>query len=216
MSQPERPLGFKSDVPNYRELRSQERRQAILEAAALLFREKGYHAVTIEEIAGSLKMTKGSLYHYIHGKEDLLYECNRAASLSFMKEANAVLEATVPPDVKLRRLLGVHVSRLIDDPYMSTLILRHVDAIPDHSRANLVEVREAVDDAYSQILREGMESGVFVKDSATILTFFILGACNDIVTWYRPGGGKGKDEITPLFVNMCLRAVLATPPDWEK
>lgn len=217
MSYPgERPLGFKPDVPSYRELRSQERRQEILEAAARLFREKGYHAVTIEEIAHSLKMTKGSLYHYIHGKEDLLYECNRAANAAFMREAEAILAAPLPPDEKLRCLLTIHLSMLIDDPCTAALILYHLDAIPEPVRTSIVEVRNAIDGVYKQILREGMEAGIFIQDSPTLLTYFLLGACNQIPRWYRPEGTMSKEEIVQFFVKMCLRATLVTPPAWKK
>lgn len=208
-----RPLGFKPDTPSYRELRSHERRQEILEAAARLFREKGYHAVTIEEIANALRMTKGSLYHYIHGKEDLLYECHRAASTVYMQEARAILATDDPPPEKLRRLLTFHLSRLIDDPTMSSLILRQRDAIPDQLRAQMIADSNAVDDVYKQILREGIEAGYFIDASPTFLAYFILGACNEIPTWYRPSGSKSKEEIIQFFVNMCMRSVLIKQPE---
>lgn len=208
MSYPqERPLGFKPDVPSYRELRSQERRQEILEAAARLFREKGYNAVTIEEIASSLKMTKGSLYHYIHSKEDLLYECNRAAISPLMAEAQAIVESNDAPDEKLRRIVTLHISRLIDDPYMASLILHHIDSIPKPLRTIMIELRNAYDSLIKRIVKEGIDKGVFVDASPTLVTYFLLGACNDLPTWYRPDGGKTKEEIIQFFVNMTLRAV---------
>lgn len=208
----ERPLGFKPDVPSYRELRSQERRQEILEAAARLFRERGYNAVTIEEIASSLRMTKGSLYHYIHGKEDLLYECNRAAITPLMAEAQAIVDSGEPPDEKLRRLIRLHVSRLIDDPYMASLILHHIDSIPKPIRTIMVELRNAYDTLVKRIISEGIAAKVFVDTSPTLVTYFLLGACNDLPTWYRPEGKKTREEIIDFFVEIALRAVRVTGP----
>ena len=47
--------------------------QEIITVAARLFKEKGYRATTLEDIAAAVGMLKGSLYYYIQSKEELLY-----------------------------------------------------------------------------------------------------------------------------------------------
>src|SRR4030095_6756503 len=47
--------------------------EAIIAAAASVFRTKGYHAATVQDIADEVGILKGSLYHHVKSKEDLLY-----------------------------------------------------------------------------------------------------------------------------------------------
>src|SRR5579883_2556775 len=60
---------------------NQARFDEVIDAASEVFREKGYLAATLQDIAGRLGMLKGSLYYYIDSKEDLLYEILRRAHL---------------------------------------------------------------------------------------------------------------------------------------
>src|SRR4030088_551773 len=55
----------------------QRRREEVLDAAALVFYQKGYDAATTEDIAGRLDMLKGSLYYYVESKDQLLFEIVR-------------------------------------------------------------------------------------------------------------------------------------------
>ena len=58
---------------SFREIRYDEKRRKILENAARIFAKKGYERASLEEIAGKLKLTKASLYHYIKSKEEMLF-----------------------------------------------------------------------------------------------------------------------------------------------
>jgi len=53
---------------------SAARGEEVYAAALRLFREKGYHATSMQDIAGAVGLYKGSLYHYIGGKQDLLLQ----------------------------------------------------------------------------------------------------------------------------------------------
>jgi AcrR family transcriptional regulator len=48
-------------------------REAIIEAAARVFQTKGYHAASVQDVADAVGILKGSLYHHIESKEELLY-----------------------------------------------------------------------------------------------------------------------------------------------
>ncbi len=63
-----------------------DKKQKIMEASVKLFSEKGYHATSIQQIADTLGIAKGSLYFYFNSKEDLLvYICKYYMNV-FVKE----------------------------------------------------------------------------------------------------------------------------------
>ena len=62
--------------PHVRDKR-ERRRAEILHAALRAFREQGYHATTLDDIAEHVGVRKTALYHYFPDKEAILYECHR-------------------------------------------------------------------------------------------------------------------------------------------
>ena len=53
--------------------RTTRKRIEIMKSAASVFRRRGYHGASVEEIAGALNMTKGNLYYYFKNKEEILF-----------------------------------------------------------------------------------------------------------------------------------------------
>jgi AcrR family transcriptional regulator len=70
-------------MPTFREIRFTEKKEKIFNKSAEIFAKKGYEKTTLEEIAAELKMTKGNVYHYFEGKENILFQSlMRAHSLA--------------------------------------------------------------------------------------------------------------------------------------
>ncbi len=65
--------------PPEREQQRETKRQAVLAAAAQLFNERGFHATSLDDIAGRLHVSKPTLYYYVKSKDDILLECVRHA-----------------------------------------------------------------------------------------------------------------------------------------
>src|SRR2546425_4304299 len=66
-----------------------ERSEEVYAAALRLFREKGYHATSMQDIAAAVGLYKGSLYHYIGGKQDLLVQVFERAMSTLLADAEA-------------------------------------------------------------------------------------------------------------------------------
>ena len=57
------------------EAQTEIKRDAVLQAAAILFNQKGYYATSLADVAARLQVTKTALYYYVDNKNDLLYQC---------------------------------------------------------------------------------------------------------------------------------------------
>src|SRR5207237_720702 len=76
-----------------------------------LFREKGYHATSMQDIATAVGLYKGSLYHYIGSKEDLLARVFERGMGVLLAEVERIAEdSTGGPSAQLRRIVEAHVS----------------------------------------------------------------------------------------------------------
>src|SRR5215470_2839337 len=89
---------------------SPDREEQVRAAALRLFKEKGYHATSMRDIAAAVGINKGSLYSYIKSKEDLLvpvFEQAQGVLLTEIEQINA--DASLSPTTRLKRAIHAHV-----------------------------------------------------------------------------------------------------------
>src|SRR3989338_3265098 len=84
-------------------------RLEILRGAAAAFRERGFHATRLEDVAAALGRTKGSLYYYFRSKEEILYFCQDHVLDGLLAAGRAAERNGRDPGAALERLLATHV-----------------------------------------------------------------------------------------------------------
>ncbi|WP_067934947.1 TetR/AcrR family transcriptional regulator [Alicyclobacillus kakegawensis] len=180
-------------------------------AAVKLFEQKGYHATSVQDIADEVGLQKGSLYHYIHSKEDLLLQIAHQAITDFNQRLEQVISSDMSAKDKLIQAIENHLTVSISNLQTTTVLLRETFSLgePQH------QVIQALTDRYlnlwTQILLDGKKSGEFVVEEPKIAALALLGACNWVYRWYRPEGALGAKEITQVFSELFLRGLLAHP-----
>ena len=150
-------------VPVSRVQRKRGRRvQEILATAAALFGERGYDAVSLDDVAERLDVTKGSLYYYFPGKDELAVaaiETLGADWTSRLERLAATTEGS-PPE-RLRALIREHVAIAVGE-YPAALRLFLVPSTwPDDPRERIKELRRRHDQVFRGVLEEGLASGGF-------------------------------------------------------
>ena len=93
-------------------VRREALRAQILRTAADLFRERGYRATTLDNIAGRLGMSKASLYTYFRAKEEMLAVISRETIASFTRELSLVLRSTSSRRSRCRPTIPIFPSRM--------------------------------------------------------------------------------------------------------
>src|SRR5262245_29210955 len=188
--------------------RKRRRRIEILRSAAVAFRRRGYHGATTQEIADSLKMTKGSLYYYFRSKEEILFFCHDY-SLDILLELLADAEgAKLSADATLRGLIAAFVHMIIDELRGTALTLDVKALSPRHLRA-VVAKRDRFDRGLRRLLPPGMEAGGFAHGHPKLLGFAILGAVNCITRWFDPRGPASSAEIGRAFADYLVAGLTA-------
>jgi AcrR family transcriptional regulator len=91
------------------------RNAEILQTAARVFRQKGFHAARIQDIADELGMRKGSLYHYISSKEDLIKGLAAGALERMIEETGGILDTGHLARRKLAMAIEAHLRLTLED-----------------------------------------------------------------------------------------------------
>lgn len=104
--------------------RRQQTREYLLQAAADVFAERGFHAATLDEVAAAAGFTKGAVYSNFKNKEDLflaLLEDSYARERTALK---ATMEASdVPPEARIGDFVALIGGELDRAPNMGALLL---------------------------------------------------------------------------------------------
>ena len=192
--------------------RRARKRIDILKSAAATFQRRGYHGASVEEIAGSLNMTKGNLYYYFKNKEDILYVCHEHALGIILEKLSQVEKSALPADQKLRVLIDGFVHLFIDEMQGTSWTLE-LEALPEPLLKKIIAKRDRVERGFRRILRDGMDDGTFSPGDPRLLTFAILGVINWIPRWYKPSGKASSDEIGRAFADYLVNGLMADRAD---
>ncbi|MFN2182452.1 MAG: TetR/AcrR family transcriptional regulator, partial [Anaerolineae bacterium] len=115
--------------------RRAEKEDQLLEAATRLFKEKGYHSTSMQELAEALGMQKGSLYYYIDSKEELLRRLMERATSFMASQIDEIYAADLPPAEKLRWALENHAVTMMDHLDLVAVYLHEYRNLPPERMA---------------------------------------------------------------------------------
>lgn len=185
------------------------RSEEVYAAALRLFTEKGYHATSMQDIAAAVGLYKGSLYHYIGSKEDLLLEVFERAMRSLLSEVERIVaDTSLPPREQLRLVIEAHACAVAENLAALTVYLHEFRALTGGTFDAVRQQRERYRELVSTIVARGVSLGEFVCEDVGIATLGILGMCNWLAQWYRPGGRFPPLEIGRQFASLVLEGVM--------
>ncbi|MCY0902366.1 MAG: TetR/AcrR family transcriptional regulator, partial [Firmicutes bacterium] len=141
----------------------------IAQAAIRLFNEKGYHATSVQDIADEVGLQKGSLYHYIASKEELLLQIASRSMHGFSRELAEICELAVPATERLRRAIHHHFDIVTGDTQMTTVLLREAFLLSDSERTVIQQAMDQYTNLWVRIIHEGMEAGEFKRQDPRLV-----------------------------------------------
>lgn len=186
-------------------------RDEILEAAANIISQKGYHAASMQDIARAVNLQKASLYHHVSSKQEiLLILLNRGLDL-LTERLEAVVVQPISPDEKLRQAMSTYLQTLTEYGSLSAvLLLEHRSLEPELHELHIPR-RDRFERIWRDLIQEGIDEGMFVCASPSIAARAVLGVMNWTITWYRYDGPLSAGEIVAEFADLFLQGLLVRP-----
>jgi TetR/AcrR family transcriptional regulator, cholesterol catabolism regulator len=200
---------------NDRRLRKSDvTRGRILDAAAEVFRDKGYPGARLSDIADLADTQAGSLYYHFDSKEQLAEE---VLAIGVDRVSAAVSSATtaLPPDAafadRLRAAVEAHVTGMLENDAYSAANVRIISQVPADVRERHLSHHRHYGAFWRDFLRTAQATGELRDDLDLVaMRMLVLGALNWSVEWYRPGR-LSPQEIALQFTEIILRGILPQP-----
>ena len=174
-------------LPSTRRSASQRRRAPqIIDAAARVFAERGFHGATTQDIANVLGIRQASLYYYFSSKEAALELVCLKGVEGFFEVAKAIAASGKTARERLSLLIKSHLSPLLNRGDFVKVFLNERQHLPPESRRRIGRWSRGLERIFEEVIREGIAKGEFRADlDARMATLAILGMCNAASSWYR-------------------------------
>ena len=185
-------------------LENSTRKEQIIKTSARLFREKGFEAASMRDIAKELGIEAASLYSHIKSKDELLETiCFRMAD-ELLKAIDEVNDIYFNAEEKLASAIKNHVK------IMTVILTLHLclsgsgGSLPKDKLEEFIKLRNKYEDGFRQILVNGENENVFDAPDKKFAVLTILSAVNWITEWYNPKGNMTPEEIAEHLSSFIL------------
>jgi AcrR family transcriptional regulator len=183
-------------------------RNDILEAAAQVFRQKGFHGASMANIAEAVNLQKASLYHHVSSKQEILFELLDRALELLLERISPIAAMNAPADERLCRMIQEYLQILAENTDLSAVLLFEHRSLEGRQRARHVPNRDKFEDLWREVLEDGVRARRFVCDDIPITARAILGILNWTITWYRPNGELTIRQIGEQYSKLLLNGLL--------
>jgi AcrR family transcriptional regulator len=189
------------------------RLQEIVEAAAAAFHDHGYEATSMQDIADRVGMLKGSLYHHISSKEELLAAVLRDTQAGGLDIVDRHRNTQGSCRERLRSFVGEYTLYCIDNRMRAAIFDREFRSLTPARRRELIATRDRFDRFMRSLLHDGMQSREFSPDLDVVVTSnTIFSMMNTIYRWYSPSG-KTSRTVLAEHVSELVDRMVAERPD---
>jgi TetR/AcrR family transcriptional regulator, cholesterol catabolism regulator len=178
--------------------------------ATELFRERGFHATSMQDLAEALGLNRGSIYHYIAAKDDLLW--------TIVSDALDRLEGCVRPELdgegsgeaRVRRAIAAHLHFAASNLNELSLLQIELRSLPPERRRALVERRDAYEGHWRRAIADGIVDGSFRPLDVRLAGFMVLSTCNWFTQWYRPDGPLTVEALAGTLADLLIGGLCAS------
>jgi TetR/AcrR family transcriptional regulator, cholesterol catabolism regulator len=185
----------------------------ILDVAATVFDERGYHESSVQDIADAAGLTKGGLYHHLSSKEATLFAINERYLKAGLAEIKEIVDQ---PDVavveRLSQVVVAHAAH--HDTYYPDLrvTLREFDNVTGEYREQLIGLRDEYERIVRRLIEDGINEGTIVDEDPEVLVMFVFGTLNWMCMWYRRDRQYTAAEFGQRFAELIRSALVVPAP----
>ena len=192
--------------------RNGTRKDVIIAKAAKLFREKGFSATSMRDLAEHVGVEAASLYNHISSKAEILQEiCFKTANnfMSHIEEVDANPNKTAIE--KIQEILRFHIRQMLDnyeEVYVSDREWKH---LTDPYLSNMQSQRRAYRQRIASVIEEGIRKGEIKPIDAPTAVLIMLHAVSGIESWHRSKkkipGEMLEDNMVQILVDGLRKQV---------
>lgn len=185
------------------------KKQEIFLAAAKLFKDHGYQASSMRQLAKEVGLEASSLYSHISNKQELLSQICLNEANKFLDNMNIVMEQHTDIMDILREISYFHIEVAIEDPISVTVFSDEWRHLEEPSLTEFRTIRKEYESRIRHIIARGVNEGVIINLDSFVLFQTFLSSFKWIYLWYKPGRQIDKEVLKKDITEVMLRGLKA-------
>ena len=186
------------------------RKEVIVSKAAALFREKGFKAASMRDLAESVGVEAASLYNHIKSKTELLHEICFGVANRFMHKMDEVEAQSISSIQKVEALIRFHIDEMVnhyEEVYVSDREWKHLS---DPFLSNFQNQRRMYRKRFAAIIEDGIRNKEIKKIDAPTAVLILLHAIGGIESWHRSTQKINASNLTENMVTMLVGGLVVS------
>ena len=180
-------------------------REEILGSATHLFAERGYRAVTIDDVAANLGYTKSVVYYYFKNKNEILWQIINRIFDSFFEKIAMIRDKCGSHDAVLAQMVRQHALNVMENPEWTSIFNREETELDPAQQRQIRRMKRDYDAIFEAVYQDGVAKGLFRQIPAHVVVAGAFGMCNWLYVWYDPKGELSPDAIADYYATILTR-----------
>ncbi|WP_040281191.1 TetR/AcrR family transcriptional regulator [Psychroserpens damuponensis] len=175
-------------------MKPETRKEEIIRVAAKLFKEKGFSAVTMRDLATAMGIKAASLYNHINSKQEILKEIIISLAEDFTESIKIIYNSKNNSLEKLSNIIELHVSLTTKNTYHMASLNNDWMHLEDQLEYYL-KLRKDYESYFLKILNEGMDASEIKNVNPQIIMFTMLSTLRSLYLWIPKKEDLNIDEL---------------------
>ena len=189
---------------------ARRRLSEVIDAAAKVFAQRGYHGASTQDIADVMGIRQGSIYYYFASKEVALEAVCADGIAEYEANARRVQRSKISASEKVAQLMFHHLAPLADRLDFTLTFLRERRFLPAPARERIRAIERRYERIIQRVIEQGIASGEFHTElEPRMATLALLGLGNSAALWFGREPGATLEHITSNYVDILVRAFRA-------
>lgn len=176
-------------------------------AARNLFRERGYSATSMRDIASTVGIEVASLYNHIDSKESMLQQICFTMAEKFLAIIDEVKPLKNNPEAQLRKAIQRHVAVITSHTDESAVFVHEWKHLSEPHLSAFRKMRDTYEQFYKDLIRRGEQSGLFKDIQEKFVVMVLFSSINWLYDYYKPHGKLSPAEIADIITDIFLNGI---------
>ncbi len=182
-----------------------DRKTEIITVSAKLFKEKGYSAVTMRDIAQAMDIKAASLYNHIKSKQEILVLIIIEIAEEFTGTIREIVNSNQTAIQKIEKVIQLHIDITVRNPEALACLNNDWMHLADNQLAYFISMREEYEEHFRTIIKAGIATGEIKNLNVEVVIFSTLSTLRTLYTWYgrkkSPNAVVLKSNMTEVLLN---------------
>jgi len=186
----------------------ENRKEEIVQVSSKLFKEKGFSAVSMRDIAQELGIKAASLYNHITSKQEILSIVIIEVAEEYTTGMNTIVNSEDDTINKLERIIELHVNVTVNNADALGSLNNDWMHLLEPELSYFIKLRNQYEESFRQIIKLGVKQKELEPLNVEVIVFSVLSTLRTLYLWYAKKEGVETEELIKQMKKVLLRGIV--------